>query len=267
MSCEAPNKKRKREGVEKKVKAKVQRSERDLAKEFEENLKLAEEKGDPTAQLMVSFSLHYGRGVSRDENQAKVWLEKSAASGNLIASARSCYMNKDYSTSLNIFTRYVQEASERKREEEMIAYMMLGLIYHYDKGVPRDYKKALRYYEMADELGNEIANYYIALYYQLVKKDFQKAKRHYLKAANQKSLFNLGIMFQTGKGVPKDFKRALKYYSMAGNDGDSLNNLATMYKHGEGVEKSLGMAFKLYQKSGIKKKFLCFLANVEKLSK
>jgi TPR repeat protein len=59
---------------------------------------------------------------------------------------------------------------------------------------------------------------------------------------------SLGWMFDTGRGVPKDYEEAFKWYSMAANQGDAeaQNNLGTMYQNGQGVRPDNVEAFRLY---------------------
>ena len=47
----------------------------------------------------------------------------------------------------------------------------------------------------------------------------------------------LGVMYEDGTGVPQDYAAALKWYSLAANQGYALaqNNLAMMYENGTGI--------------------------------
>ena len=44
-------------------------------------------------------------------------------------------------------------------------------------------------------------------------------------------------MYYNGKGVPQDYKTAVKWYTLAAEQGNAYaqNNLGTMYYQGEGV--------------------------------
>ena len=72
-----------------------------------------------------------------------------------------------------------------------------------------------------------------------------------------KAQFNLGISYENGKGVPKDFMEAAKWYQKAadqGHDGAQYN-LGVCYAKGEGVPKDMVMAymwFKLSSANGYK---------------
>ncbi|MEJ2135228.1 MAG: tetratricopeptide repeat protein [Desulfofustis sp.] len=60
----------------------------------------------------------------------------------------------------------------------------------------------------------------------------------------------MGVMYHTGKGVPQDFKEAIKWYQKAAEQGhnDAQNNLGVMYHIGEGVTQDYNKAAKWYKK-------------------
>jgi uncharacterized protein len=59
----------------------------------------------------------------------------------------------------------------------------------------------------------------------------------------------LGLMYEKGDGVTKDFKEAVKLYQLAAEKGDSdaQYKLGLMYSNGEGVSKNYKEAAKLFQ--------------------
>ena len=50
--------------------------------------------------------------------------------------------------------------------------------------------------------------------------------------------YNLGIMYDNGKGVPQDYQEAVKWYRLAAEQGYSSaqHNIAYMYYNGQGVK-------------------------------
>ena len=75
-----------------------------------------------------------------------------------------------------------------------------------------------------------------------VPKDDRKAVNWYRKAADQgyaDAQFNLGIAYDNGQGVPKDEQLAVSWYRKAADQGnaEAQNNLGTMYEKGQGVSK------------------------------
>jgi uncharacterized protein len=61
----------------------------------------------------------------------------------------------------------------------------------------------------------------------------------------------LGIMFDFGKNVKRDYVQAARWYRMASDNGDALaqNNLASLYSSGLGKPTNLTLVVELYRKS------------------
>ena len=61
--------------------------------------------------------------------------------------------------------------------------------------------------------------------------------------------FNLGFMYENGKGVAKNYKIALKWYRLAAEQGDAdaLTNLGNMYHNGYGVPQDDKTAVKWWK--------------------
>ena len=62
---------------------------------------------------------------------------------------------------------------------------------------------------------------------------------------------NLGVMYESGLGVPKSYAEALKWYRRAAEQGnrDAQNNLGVMYEHGHGVPRDPAVAVQWYRKA------------------
>jgi S1-C subfamily serine protease len=58
--------------------------------------------------------------------------------------------------------------------------------------------------------------------------------------------YNLGMMYDHGRGVRQDYKEAVKWYTMAAEQGyaEAQNNLGVMYQRGEGVFQDYVQAYK-----------------------
>jgi len=81
-----------------------------------------------------------------------------------------------------------------------------------------------------------------------VPKDYGKAVMYYQKAVDQNLSYaktNLGYMYDLGLGVAEDNEKAIFLYSEAANAGDSrgMINLAIMYADGDNVEQSFEKAY------------------------
>eukprot|EP00729_Bicosta_minor_P007502 gene7502-biopygen19925 len=87
-----------------------------------------------------------------------------------------------------------------------------------------------------------------------VKQDHVEAVKWYRKAAeagNAAAQYNLGCLYDTGKGVEQDHVEAAKWFRRAAEAGDAMaqNNLGNMYDTGKGVEQDHVEAAKWYRKS------------------
>ena len=65
------------------------------------------------------------------------------------------------------------------------------------------------------------------------------------------SQYNLGLMYEHGKGVPQDYTEARKYYRLASEQGNALAqlNLGVIYDKGQGVTQNQKEAVRLYRLS------------------
>ncbi len=61
----------------------------------------------------------------------------------------------------------------------------------------------------------------------------------------------LGVAYDFGQGVERDYAEAAKWYQLAADQGDMIaqNNLGSLYHHGLGVETNFAKALSLYRKS------------------
>ena len=80
-----------------------------------------------------------------------------------------------------------------------------------------------------------------------IKGDYETALKEWQSLADQgnaSAQYNLGLMYDKGKGVLKDDKQAVKWYRKAADQGDAdaQFNLGGMYAYGEGVLKDLSKA-------------------------
>ena len=79
------------------------------------------------------------------------------------------------------------------------------------------------------------------------KKDYETALREWKLAAEQgdaDAQFNLGLMYDKGKGVSQNYKTAVKWYRLAAEQGFAVaqSKLGWMYDEGKGVIKDYSLA-------------------------
>ena len=111
------------------------------------------------------------------------------------------------------------------------------------RGVPLDNKTAVKWYTLAAEQGDAVAqNNLGTMYYQGkgVSQDDKTAVKWWRLAAEQghaRAQYNLGVMYDNGQGVPQDYKTAVKWYRLAAEQGNAFaqSNLGVMYAQGTGV--------------------------------
>jgi len=70
-------------------------------------------------------------------------------------------------------------------------------------------------------------------------------------AGDDKAQYNLGVMYEGGRGISQDYKEAMKWYRKAANQGFALAqyNLGDMYVHGHGTSQDYKEAMKWYRKA------------------
>ena len=141
----------------------------------------ASENGDIMAQRALGFMYKNGDGVPRNISESNKWLGK-ASSQFYEAGRRS--MKTDGKVALQFFG-WVYEM--RQTPHDVWALFHIGEIYYYaEGGVHSDYKEAVKYFKAASDMGNKVAMYY------------------------------MGICYEIGNGVPKDYNTAKQYYSKSG---------------------------------------------------
>lgn len=122
----------------------------------------------------------------------------------------------------------------------------------YTAGVP-EAEKAAQVVQRARQLaeqGNANAQYNLGVMYDKgygVERDYAKARKWYKKAAAQnyaKAEHNLGVMYQEGRGVQASSAAAARWFKRAARHGEpaAQNNLAVLYARGKGVEQNTILA-------------------------
>ncbi len=87
-----------------------------------------------------------------------------------------------------------------------------------------------------------------------VQQDYKKALKWYRKAAEQGNALaqaNLGVMYRNGYGVEQNDNEAVKWYCKAAEQGGAMGqgNLGFMYDKGYGVQQDYHEAVKWYRKA------------------
>lgn len=127
----------------------------------------------------------------------------------------------------------------------------------YEKG---NYNDAIKKYKASAEQGYVSAQWDLGVIYQNGKGvdiNYNEALNWFKKAAkrgDKYSQFNLGYMYYSGQGTPVDKVESFKWYKLAANQGyiDAMYNVAIAYYNGDGITRNLNEAHKYFKLSAQK---------------
>ncbi len=135
----------------------------------------------------------------------------------------------------------------------MNVYVILVLVALASFWLHRRWKRnaIIQQYSEAAEAGDAEAQFEIGALYQYgrgVPQDYVRAVNYYSKAAQQghiEAQSNLGILYASGLGLPRDYSKALKLFTKAAEQGHAYaqNNLCRLYSFGEGVPQDYVTAY------------------------
>jgi TPR repeat protein/S1-C subfamily serine protease len=177
---------------------------------------------------------------------------------SLFASTRLLAQDSNTNTSTTTESSDLFKETLKKAEAGYAwAQYNLGIMYVNGKGVPQDYKEAVKWYTKAAEQGYASAQYNLGAMYaegQVVPQDYKEAVKWYTKAAEQgyaSAQFNLGTMYGNGQGVPQDYKEEVKWYTKAAEQGyaSAQFNLGVMYGNGHDIPQDYKEAVKWFSKA------------------
>jgi len=120
------------------------------------------------------------------------------------------YESRDYTTAVRVWKRL----SENGEADAHMAEFWLGNMYYQGKGVPQDFKTAMKWFRQSAEQGSPFAQQ------------------------------SLGDMYRKGEGVQLNYKTAVKWYRLAAGKGytPAHRNLGVAYGLGHGVQRNLSRA-------------------------
>ena len=127
-------------------------------------------------------------------------MPRSASAGPL-DDAAVAYERGDYATVITLLRPFAEQGNKKAQYTLGVMYAQGG------RGVPQDYKEAVKWYRLSAAQGNAEAQ------------------------------SSLGLMYHEGKGVPLDYKEAVKWYGLAAAQGDAMAQglLGFIYYNGRGV--------------------------------
>jgi uncharacterized protein len=112
---------------------------------------------------------------------------------------------------------------------------------------------------LADQ-GDANSQYNLGIMYQDgqgVPRDYDEAVKWFRLAADQgyaNAQYDLGIMYRDGQGVPRDYAEAVKWFRLAADQGDAeaQSNLGIRYAEGQGVPQDYVRAHMWFNLSAAK---------------
>lgn len=144
------------------------------------------------------------------------------------------------------FDYYLKAA---KKEDGHASYR-LGILYQNGWGVTASETKAIEYFQKAADKQDPDGEYELAYHY-FCQHDYEKALTYAEKSATQNhayAAYLLGYLYEQGKGVEADLKKALEWYEKAAPRNDNAKlNAATLYLHAKGTEQDYGKALQLFK--------------------
>ena len=216
-----------------------------------------------TFTLTITFLLFFG--------------SPSIAVINEYQDAVDAYNRKDYKTSYQLMIPLADKGFAQ-------AQYNLGVMYEKGNGVKQNHRKAKKWFSLAadqdhakaveklnslskkkvinksednpkgliDNSFNLNAENFQDGLHPLNKDEYKTTYQLLLQLAEQgiaKDQYNLGLMYGKGKGVVKDYSKAIKWWTLAAEQGDgkAQTNLGWVYERGKGVPIDTQKAAKLYQ--------------------
>ena len=228
-------------------------------------LKIAAEKKHIEAQYYLALCYFEGKGVEQNHDIAFEKLEK-AAKDNIIEAQDKlarCYRDGNgVGKNESLAFEWFKKAADADFAE---AQLELGRFYTQGIGVEKNAKLAFEYLKKAAEQNLAEAQYCLAQAYEhgtIVKEDLKLAFEWGHKAAelgHEKAMHwiseqysDIGKYYFLGKGIAKNYKTAIEYFTQAAEFGSADANamLSHMYETGKGVDKNDEIAFK-YLKTAV----------------
>ncbi|MGZ7132947.1 MAG: tetratricopeptide repeat protein, partial [Halobacteriota archaeon] len=219
--------------------------------------KLASAEGNSAAMNNIGWLYQNGLGVRRDLQAAVEWFEEAAQYGNTTAmvnlgSILECGLDDEGNPPYKAAKKWYAQAAKLGDPK---AKLNLGNMYHYGRGVRKNYRKAAEIFEELAQSGCAEGHFYVGLYFQNgfhFTKNYDAARYSYEMGAagnDARSMLNLGVMYGKGLGVKVDHQKALHWYKQAGERGDPLAyvNIGWIFEKGLAGEQDYWKALHWYR--------------------
>ncbi len=202
----------------------------------------------------VAVNLRSGKGFKKNENLALLWYETAAEKGSIVAlnNLASIYayrsmkvVQRDFDKALSY---YEQAAALGDKEAAMHINNLAVDLLKGDNGVKKDEAEAVKWFEKAAELGNDLSMRTLGILYSnsayegIVEQDLTTAVEWFEKAANAgnvDSMERLATIYAASGSNDADYQKAFDWYTKAVDscdpkDTQSIKRIA-MYINNIGV--------------------------------
>ena len=205
--------------------------------------------GDAGAKTLLASMHMMGFGVPVNQDKAMLLLEDAATSGFVEAQ----YL---YGINANNHADKIKWLEKAALQAHVDAQISLAEIYldidDTDWFAP---EKAAKWLAMAAAENNAEAHFLLGeihWFNEIPTADDSVAVSHFLqslKAGYSMATYYLASANREGRGVPQNIEKALFYYRLAVNDGDTdaMLDMGEMYWFGDGVQQDCAMALYLYE--------------------
>ncbi|KAL7716387.1 tetratricopeptide repeat protein [Entamoeba marina] len=221
-----------------------------------EYLKKAALKGLDIAQLLYANRLHQqltGDDPQRSIKDSVYWYTKAAFQGNFVSMNNLGHLNNQLA--FQLFSIAASKGNEK-------AQINLALCYLWGKGIRRNEDQAVTCYKNAAEKGNaeaqmKLAKFLIGQYKQRQDPEIINEALRMLEMAskqgNAQAMFNYGLCFYKGIGVPRNELKAFDLFKASAfkKDPDALYVLGQIYFDGKSVVEDKTLALDYMQQAAV----------------
>ncbi|MDP3560543.1 MAG: tetratricopeptide repeat protein [Legionellaceae bacterium] len=220
-------------------------------------------KGDPVAQYKLGYLFDAGVGMNRQPEQALAWYEQSAQQGYPQAQYSLASLYQSGRTSDPDAIKKAEFWFTQALKKEPKAEVALGVLLEMQNG---DYRSAEEHYQAAAKTGNSLAEYDLGLIYDYgkgVNPDPIIAQKWYLAAAEQghsQAMTQLAQLLMTSD-APKNATQVAYWYKKAADLGnaEALYQMGKLTESGTGTKVDYPQTIAYYEKASQKGHLLASL--------
>ncbi|RGB25310.1 kinase-like domain-containing protein [Rhizophagus diaphanus] len=207
---------------------------------------------------LLGYFNYYGIGTIINKQKAFELYKKSAELGNNIAKFSLALMYIDGDGTIINHIKAFELSNKLVEKKYLSGINLLGYCYYNGIGTDVNRLKAFELYQKAADLGNNLAQYNLALLHihgsEFGLDDDDKAFELSKKSADGKNsggINLLGYCYDNGIGTDVNVQKAFELYQEAANLGNDTAqfNLALMYENGNGIKNDINQAIYWYKKA------------------